>query len=172
MLKLIGAILVIATSTYGGFYIGRSYNERPKQLNLLQQALLMLETEIVYGAIPLHLAMKHIGERLPGVVRLFFITMSKNLRKSDGASTYECWKKAIEEEFPKTSLGQQDKEILIRFGQTLGKSDREDQVKHIRLTIQNLTTEETLAREEQKKYEKLSKNLGVLLGFLIVILIY
>lgn len=172
MLKLLGSALIIAASTMGGFYIAKRYSDRPIQLRILQQALLMLETEIVYGAVPLDIAMKNIGDRLAAPLKMFFYDMSENLQKLDGASTFECWRFAIDKYFPLTSLKNQDKGILLQFGQTLGISDREDQMKHIKLTIQNLATEELLAREEQKKYEKLSKNLGLLLGLLIVILIY
>ncbi|GBF11026.1 stage III sporulation protein SpoIIIAB [Tepidibacillus infernus] len=172
MFKLIGATLIIGASTIAGFQIARNYHERTKQLRILQQALQMLETEIVYGAVPLHLAMEHIGQRITNVVKTFFLEMSENLKMLDGASTYECWRLSIEKHYQKTALKTQDKAILIQFGHTLGISDREDQMKHIRLTMQNLATEEQLARDEQKINEKLSKNLGVLLGILIVILMY
>ncbi len=172
MLKLIGAVLIVASSTLSGFYVAHTYQERPKQLRILQQSLQMLETEIVYASIPLYLAMNHIGERIPSVIKQFFITMSINLQELDGASSFECWDKSLQKHFYKTSLKRQDKEILLQFGQTLGISDKEDQIKHIRLTMQSLSTEEALAREEERVYTKLSKNLGVLLGLLIVILIY
>ncbi|OEF95508.1 stage III sporulation protein AB [Vulcanibacillus modesticaldus] len=172
MLKLLGATLIIAASSFGGFYIARLYRERPIQLRMLGQALRILETEIIYGSNPLYQAMEHIGQRVTGALGLIFLTMSENLLKFDGASTFECWEDAINQHFHQTSLKKQDREILINFGQTLGISDKEDQMKHIRMTIQNLAAEESLAREEQKTYEKLSKNLGVLLGMLIVILIY
>ncbi|MGD9678011.1 MAG: stage III sporulation protein SpoIIIAB [Vulcanibacillus sp.] len=172
MLKLIGATLIIVVSTFAGFYIARTYKERPLQLRILQQAFQMLETEIVYGLVALDIIMKHIGDRLPKNLNLIFLDMSENLQSLDGSSTFNCWKKAIDKNFQSTELKKQDKEILVNFGQTLGCSDRDDQMKHIRLTIKNLETEEMLAREEQKTYEGLSKNIGILLGILVVILIY
>ena len=172
MLKLLGSTLVIAASTYGGFLIAKSYLDRPKQLRILIQGLQMLETEIIYSSRPLHLAMELIGKRIPGIVGQLFLEMGKNLQQMDGESTFECWKRAIDHIIPKSAMKNQDKQILIQYGHTLGMTDKNDQIKHIRLTINQLTTEELLAREEQKTYEKLSKNLGVLLGLLIVILMY
>lgn len=172
MLKLLGAVLIILSSTMGGYFVAKSYKERPSQLRFMQQAFQMLETEIVYGSVPLDMAMRHISKRINGNIKYFFESMADNLTNLDGASTFECWQSAINQHFHLTSLKSQDKEILIQFGHTLGGSDREDQMKHIKLAIQNLATEEANAREEQKKYERLSKNLGLLLGFLIVILIY
>lgn len=172
MLKLLGAVFIIISSTLAGFYISRSYSDRTKQLRILQLGLQMLETEIVYGSVPLYLAMEKIGRRLKGIIGEIFLSMSKNLNELDGLSAFECWLEAIEMHYRKTSLKKQDKEILIHFGQTLGISDKEDQMKHIKLALQNLKTEENLAREEQKSYEKLSKSLGILVGLLIVILMY
>lgn len=172
MLKLIGASLIIGASTFGGIHIAKNYEERPRQLRLLQQALQMLETEMIFGSTPLYQAMNHISERIPGKVQRIFKLMGENLVELDGASAFECWEIALNKHVNKTSLKAQDKEILLQFGQTLGVSDKEDQRKHIQLAIQNLATEEILAREEQKTYEKLSKNLGLLLGLLLVILMY
>lgn len=172
MLKLFGATLVIVASTIAGFQIARDYQNRPLELRLLQRGLKMLETEIVYGSVPLYHAMEKIGTRLPGGIGLFFTTMSRNLITFDGASTYECWSLSIEKNFSQTSLKKEDKELLLQFGHTLGSTDKEDQIKHIQLTVDGLLTEEQLARDEQMKYERLSKNLGVLLGILVVILMY
>jgi len=172
MYKLFGASVIIAAFTYGGFQFAKSYSERPQQLRGFQQALKMLETEIFYGAVPLHIAMKNIGERQKGVIKRFFIAVSNNLIELDGASAYECWNKALDDHYKLMYLKAQDKAILIQFGHTLGVSDKEDQIKHLHMAIQNLAAEEMLARDEQKINEKLSKNMGVLLGILLVILIY
>jgi len=172
MLKVIGSTLIIAASTYAGMTIAKTYHERPKQLRYLQQGLQMLETEIAFGSRPLFMAMDLIGERIPGVIGQLFKVMSKNLLEMDGASTFECWHKSLEAIYSKTALKKQDQQILLQYGHTLGMTDTEDQKKHIRLTLQELVTEEQLARDEQKVYEKLSKNLGVLLGLLLVILMY
>lgn len=172
MFKLLGATLVIAASTLLGFQIARNYQNRPLQLRLLQRGLKMLETEIVYGSVPLYQAMNKIGARLPGGVGLFFSSAGENLITLDGASTFECWRASIEQNFFQTALKKEDKDLLLQFGHTLGITDKEDQMKHIQLTVEGLLTEEQIAREEQSKYEKLSKNLGVLLGILVVILMY
>lgn len=50
-------------------------------------------------------------------------------------------------------------------------SDREDQLKHLKLAQQQLLAEESGARDDQARYEKLSRALGILLAALVVILI-
>jgi stage III sporulation protein AB len=65
-----------------------------------------------------------------------------------------------------------EQEVMLQLGHVLGLSDRSDQVKHLRLAVSQLQAEEVDAREEQRKYEKMWKSLGVLIGGLIVILMY
>jgi stage III sporulation protein AB len=63
-----------------------------------------------------------------------------------------------------------EKEAVLRLGSTLGGSGREDQLKHIRLTSIQLQAEEASARDDQHRYEKLSRSLGMLGAALVVIL--
>ena len=63
-----------------------------------------------------------------------------------------------------------EKEAMLRLGATLGGSGREDQLKHIRLTAIQLQAEEASARDDQFRYEKLSRSLGMLGAALVVIL--
>jgi stage III sporulation protein AB len=70
------------------------------------------------------------------------------------------------------SLKGTEQEIFRQLSCTLGTSDRTNQSTHIALALQQLKQEESAAREDQGKYEKVSKSLGLLLGALIVILIF
>lgn len=70
-----------------------------------------------------------------------------------------------------TDLKQSEYEILVQFGENLGKHDRFTQQKHILLTLTHLEREESDAREKQKQYEKLMKSLGFLSGLLFIILL-
>lgn len=68
-------------------------------------------------------------------------------------------------------MKQPEKEAIRQLSFSLGTSDREEQNKHITLAIQQLNHEEASARNDQIKYEKMSRSLGLLVGALIVILI-
>jgi stage III sporulation protein AB len=59
---------------------------------------------------------------------------------------------------------------MLRLGTTLGISDKEDQMKHIHLALLQLAAEEDAARDDQGRYEKMWKSLGILIAVLIVIL--
>ena len=53
--------------------MARHYARRTEELRQLRGALSLLETEIAYGATPLYLACRHIGEQETGAGRALFL---------------------------------------------------------------------------------------------------
>lgn len=172
MIKLIGAIFIVLSSSLIGMKVASYYVQRSNQLRQLQVAIQWLETQIVYGSTPLHVALDHIAKRINGDIRYLFAGAAETLTHMREASTRECWEMAIEKEWGKTALRKPEKEVLIQLGQVLGQSNREDQQKHLRLALMNLKSEEDGARAQQQKYEKMCRSLGLLCGLLVVILLY
>lgn len=160
------------SATMIGFQAARVYANRPKEIRQLGTALGLLETEICYGSTALPIALEYVAKRSQGEIGELFKQAAIYLSKYDGLSTADCWEMAIEKVWSKTTMKKPEKEVLLHLGKVLGKSDREDQRKHIRLTVMNLQQEELTAREEQQKYEKMFKSLGILSGILAVILMY
>ncbi|WP_236692702.1 stage III sporulation protein SpoIIIAB [Aneurinibacillus tyrosinisolvens] len=171
MLKLLGASAVLLSGTLIGMRMAGRFAKRPLQIRQLRMGLQILETEIVYGSTPLHLALHSISRRVQGDVARLFARTSEMLEEQ-ADTTEECWRKAVNEVWPATALKEPEKEVLLHLGGILGRSDREDQQKHLKLTVINLQSEENNARDSQKKYEKVCKSLGILGGLLIVILLY
>lgn len=172
MMKLIGAAVVLVCSTLIGLRFASLYVQRALQLRQLQVALQWLETQIVYGSTPLERALHHIAQRLGGEIGQLFAAAAETLINLPDATTQECWELAIEKKWEKTAMKTPEKEILLHLGQVLGQSNREDQQKHIRLALMNLKSEEQQARDNQQKYEKMCRSLGLLGGLLVVILLY
>lgn len=169
-MKWFGALLIIITSTWAGLNISKRYRERTMQLRQLKVSLQTLEAEIVYGLTPLSEACKKISDMISFPLSKFFLRFSEKL-SSGNRSVFEAWNEALQETIPLLSLNDNDIEILIQFGATLGQHDREHQQKQIRLTLLHLEREENDAKEAQVRYEKMMKNLGLLAGLLIVILL-
>jgi stage III sporulation protein AB len=172
MMKLIGACLILIATTWAGFKYAYHFRERPKQIKQLRDALSLLKTEIGYGTRPLIQACEHVAERIEGMVGEIFSKSAENLKKMDGASTYDCFQQAIEHIWSRTAMKKAEKSILLHFCQTLGRSDRQDQLQHMALAKANLEVEEGKAREEQVQYEKMCKTVGILGGVLLIILMY
>ena len=69
-------------------------------------------------------------------------------------------------------IAENDYEILIAFGKYLGSTDKQDQIKNIRLAMNNLRQQELSSIQEKEKNEKMWRYLGVLSGIMVVLLLY
>lgn len=172
MLKLVGAIIVVLACGMIGFSIARNYIRRPQQLKVIQAALQMLETHIIYSAAPLPEALHMISQRSDPKIGPIFRKTGELIGREEGYSASEAWHAALEEYFPETSLNNDDLTVLKNFGASLGISDREDQEKHIRLAGEQIKMELAKAEEAAVKGSKLWRYLGFLGGLLIVLIIY
>ncbi|TVY04444.1 stage III sporulation protein SpoIIIAB [Cohnella terricola] len=172
MLKLVGALLVLIAGTLIGLVQSARYAARPRQIRELLHALQRLETEIGYGQTHLPEALKRISDTAPPPLSLLFSDISRSLSKESagsGETVRECWERIILARWPETAMKNTEREAILRLGATLGGSGREDQLKHIRLAAIQLQAEEAAAREDQRRYEKLSRSLGMLGAALVVI---
>lgn len=173
MLKFGGIMLILFAGTMIGFVQAARYAARPRQIRQLLHALQRLETEISYGQTPLPEALFRISGMIPQPLSTLFERISRSLQRDSsesGETVRECWEKAVNDRWPTTAMKIPEKEALLRLGSTLGGSGREDQLKHIRLAMLQLQSEESSARDDQYRYEKLSRSLGMLGAALIVIL--
>lgn len=172
MIKFIGAVLILAAAAMFGFVQALHYARRPKQIRQMIGALQRMETEIVYALTPLPEAMLTLSKQMPDPLSSLFQISAERLRDTFGTTTREIWQQTVREVWKRSSMKQPEQEIVLQLGNVLGITDRSDQIKHLRLAVSQLQTEEQESRDEQKRYETMWKSLGVLIGALIVILMY
>ncbi|HWO77598.1 MAG TPA: stage III sporulation protein SpoIIIAB [Bacillus sp. (in: firmicutes)] len=170
MVKLLGAVFILAATTWTGFEASRHLNERPRQLRQLKVALQSLEAEIMYGHTPLHEAARKLAKQLSNPLNILFKVFSERLI-SEETTVRDAWQQSLDDIWKLTALKQGEYEILKQFGETLGRHDRYTQQKQILLAIAHLEREEADARERQGKYEKMVKSLGFLTGLLLIVLL-
>ncbi|QFT89750.1 stage III sporulation protein SpoAB [Bacillus sp. THAF10] len=171
MIKILGAALILAATTWVGFEAARHLMERPRQLRQLKVALQSLEAEIMYGHTPLADAARNISKQLEKPLSWFFEGFSYKLDKSS-LTVREAWQESLEDIWTSTAYKNAELEIMKQFGETLGQHDRYTQQKHIQLALTHLEREELDARDKQSRYERMIKSLGVLSGLLLVILLF
>lgn len=166
----LGAILFIGTTSWIGFEWSHRLNTRPKHIRQLKNALLMLEAEIVYSQSPLQDAFSMIANQLPKPVGSFFDMLSKDMQE-EHVDLYRVWEKDVDRLMNVSCLNINEVEIMKQFGRTLGQHDFYQQQKHIQLALSHLDRELEDARENQFRYSKMAKSLGILCGLFIVILL-
>lgn len=172
MLKFLGAAMVVAASGLSGLAVAGSYARRPRELRALRSALQMLETEITYGATRLPEAFEIVANRCDQMVGPLFKQAGRELAAMSGASADEAWEKALAVYYPVSALKPQDHAILVSLGRSLGRSDCADQVKHLRLTMEQVAQEAANAEEEASRNVKMWSYLGFLGGLVFVLVAY
>ncbi|ASK63227.1 stage III sporulation protein SpoAB [Virgibacillus phasianinus] len=169
-MEWIGALLFIGTTTWIGFEISNKLRDRPKHIRQLKNALQILEAEILYSQLPLRDAFDSIAKQLPDPTRTFFQDLAINLDENK-TDLFSVWSQHMEMLNRISAIGKNEKEILNQFGRTLGQHDFNQQQKHIQLAVHHLDRELEEARDNEMKYSKMAKSLGVLSGLFIVLLL-
>lgn len=170
MFKMIGALCVFGSCGYLGLRIGHIYKIRTELLRSLQNGLNLLETEISYSSTPLPFALERVGKHLPGESSFLFQKAARVLLIDKGATASEAWEegiKALEREVP---LREEEITILTLFGKGLGSSAKEEQMKNIALSREQLRMVEKTAWEEREKNQKLWQYMGFCLGTVIILI--
>jgi len=170
LLKIVGSLIVFISCTLLGYSHAKTYAKRPQELKVLQTLLQIFENEISFLSNILEDAFLKVCSCTDDKVGAFFKETAKNLE--DGFCAYEAWTKAVRGNIANTNLNSEDEDIIISFGKMLGSSDLEGQIKNIHLTVSQLKIQEQKAQELKDKNESLFKNLGVLGGLAIIILLF
>lgn len=170
MVKILGAFLVICSCGIMGMMIAKNYSRRSDQFRQMQFALQTLETEIIYAANPLPVAMNLAAQQISGPVAKIFQSVCDGLGSGQGLTAAEAWQNAINTYEAYLAMNPSDIMILRQFGQGLGASDREDQLKRITLTRNQLSHIEKEAETERSQFQKVWQSLGWATGIVISML--
>ena len=76
----------------------------------------------------------------------------------------DAYRLSVREYFKQKSLLADERDVLLSFGERLGKSDREDQIVNCKSALAKLEFVIRSAREEQEKKSKFYITLGTLVG--------
>lgn len=134
----------------------------------MKSALQTLEAEIVYSREPLVTAFIQVASQTPNPIAGFFEQLHFAL-KNDAKALTDIWDHTVCDFINQSALGNAEKEILIQFGQTLGRHDVMQQKKYIQLALTHFERLLEEAIDDQRRYSKMFKSLGLLTGIFIVL---
>lgn len=163
---------MVLSSGFCGLSVAGNYQRRPKELRSLRAALQMLETEVSYGVTLLPEALRQVSGRCDQATAVLFSETAAQLSTMSGMTAAEAWDKALRKYYPGTALKPGDLAILRNLGASLGISDREDQIKHLHLAMEQIDSETVRADDESVRNVKLWRYLGFMGGLLVVLLVY
>ena len=170
IIKIIGSIMVIASSTGMGFFFSNEIRCRIEDLREFKKLISLLRGDIRYANTPLPEAISSITRRHSGRYDAFFNHVSLKLQALSGLTFSDIWKAAIEKELVNTSLAKKDKLHLAQFGENLGYLDKEMQMNTLDLYISQLEEEITDLSKTVKEKAYLYNSIGIMAGIFITII--
>lgn len=168
MIKILGFLIIVASSAKIGFDLSQKYSDRTKELRGFIGVLERIKNEISFSNCIITDALVKASNVKSQTIRNLVKSISekieeKNISLTDAFNTY------IKEN--SMALDKKDTDEISRFFSMFGIGDREDEIKNIDNSVINLKNNLQTAMEEEKRYVKLFRTGGVLAGFLIAIIL-
>jgi len=166
--KVIGSVLISSASFMIGIWWSGTLKNRVEDIQELEKVLEQLLNEISFYSNVLQDAFlkiaKNTNKRISGIIT----SMADNLKRY---SANKAWAIAIGDNYKNTYLSGEDIDVLLSLGDLLGTSDIDGQIGNIKNVITRLSHQESKAQDVRRKNELLFRNLSILLGMTIVILL-
>ncbi len=171
MLKLIGAMLLIGTSTFTGFIMAERVNERSRLLRVLIRLLNILKTEIGFHSGLL----AEVFHRAAQVIHHPKMAVSlgkiaENIGFGSDFNLADLWDNFLKEPGMGVLL-KEDLAVLKEMGTYLGSTDREDQIQKIEAARLRLEINLETANINIMKQVRLYRYFGFAAGAALVCLL-
>ena len=166
MIKFAGAVLIILGTGIFGYFEAEKYNKRYKNLLKIDSCFSFLENEIEYSNASLDEIFLKIY-RVTGFEKIFK-SASYNIKFFE---LEKAWEKAVLDDKKYLCMEKSDVEILLMFGEELGKTNRKGQIKNIKYLKTLLYKNINDAHQKCKKEARLKRSISLALGILVSILL-
>ncbi len=165
-LKYVVLLLAFFVTTFLGLAIANTYRNRVRDLKDIRNILNIIKTKIEYTYEPLPQIFSEISKTPNQGIATIFKTAKEKMQE---LSAGEAWIFALENS--STNMKKEDLDILKKLENLLGKTNVEGQISEIELIKNFIDVQIKKAEIEQNKNEKLYRNLGVIGGIAIVIVL-
>ena len=171
IIKIISLLVILGLSAFIGLIISNKYNMRVKEIQDLISALDLLETRVKYTYDTIADSFEFVASNMKTKAYRIFMITSSLLLENNNMSAGDIFKSIVEEESIFLSLNKDDREILKGLGTSLGQLDLEGQIKNIVLVKQLMENQLKDAQEEKNKNYKLTRNMGIFIGLIIMVIL-
>lgn len=172
MLRIMGICLIAAGCVGLGFQKSRDITARCRELELLLHMLMVLKGEIRYGNAALCEALENTADKLPGIYRRFLQGTAVQMKKNENRSFGEIFRECAEEFLGSLHLEREEREFFYSLGDHLGYLDREMQMKQLEIYEMELARRLERLRMELPEKTKLYRNLGILGGAALAVMMW
>jgi stage III sporulation protein AB len=172
IMRFAGAGLLIVSGALLGVAAAARLERRLGALEELRAALERLITLVEYQSAPLAVALDDAARPCSAAPRAFLERVAANLRSGDGAPAHQAWENALESAADLLQVDRADLDALRLLGPALGGSGRKDQARHLASMIEKLAVHVGDARDRSMKYALLYRQMGLLCGALVALVLF
>ncbi len=166
IIKVITLSLIFISSTSIGILMANKYKKRVEELSNMKKALNIFETKMKYTYMPIPDIFEEISKAFTNNIGEIFKVAYINMQTK---SASESWNLALDA--VNTNMQKNDIQVLKGLSKLLGKTEIEGQISEIELTDNFLDLQLEDAKKALDKNEKLYKNLGIITGLALVIIL-
>lgn len=171
MLKVVGSILIVGTTTLWGMVSAAQVRNQYEQMRLLEQLLTRLKSELLYSRTYLCEVFSDICADYGEPYNSWMKNMYQRMKNRTKGSFSSIWKDSIDECLTGCGLPEKDRMRLRELGDQLGNADLDGQIRSIDLYLDEFNRSMEDKREGMKNKEKICRCLGVMSGIFIIILL-
>lgn len=168
MLRVIGAVLVMAGTVGLAWREVERLGERVEVLRGLQGAVAYLEEELAFRFTPLPQLLEQLSQNRQGAVGAFFGNVGKKMEQGD-VPLRQGWRQGVEQTL--SMLKDEEQKTVAELGEVLGQYDAKTQVQTLKLTGERLAGAYIAAQEERGRLGKVYLALGVAGGLVTVLVL-
>ena len=169
MMRLLGAVLVVAGCAGLGLAGVRRLDGRVRDLGELASGLGTLQRELGWRLAPLPQALETAAGIAHGPSSAFFARCAQGAERPDGQSFQTVWREAIEA--VPLRLSAEDRALLDRLGPVLGRYDGDSQRLALEDTAAALHTLQGEAADDRRRLGRVYGVLGMTAGLFLAILL-
>lgn len=169
MIKLIGAVMIVAGTAFCGVKSIIKMRERVKSLSALIHSLDIMRSEICDRMTPMTEIIRLLKKETAFPANVFYKNLDCRLEKLGQVQLSELWNETLSST-PQLMLAPQESDILCELGASLGRYSVYEQEKALFYAKKRLEARLKRAELEREKDSKVQAFLGVAAGIFAVII--
>ncbi len=171
MIKIIGTVLILFSSAMFGQFLSSKDKYALDDLYSFKKGLLLLKSELSYLRTNLSDAFLKVSQNLGVGVCEIFQEFSLELEKRETIDTQSAWENSFNKYKDKLYINKNIQKQILELGSVLEHQDIEAIINHLNFLITQVDSEIELGRERNETTKKLYKQLSILFGCLIVVVL-
>lgn len=171
MLRLTGAVCIIAGCTGMGIFYRQRLHTAVRHLHYMQWILELFISEVRYGKSTLPECCRQAGEKAREPYGQALLSIYREMEQHDGYNFHEKWQAQMGKALKELPLTAAEKNIFLGFSECSGLVDNRMQVRAIEQYRDMLANAVKSREDNLEKQGRLAAGLGIMSGLLLTVVL-